>query len=173
VLDGQQRLTALLIAASSDSKYVWNANTSKFSVGDSEPMSGIFPTYMLFGRFSMFSDTLTALYDASAGVPVTEERTRSVKSKSGKTRTYTETVEVSRTRNTDETRIHGYIEAFCKTKDRISSTSVGATVIPGDADATFAREVFRRLNCSGKPFHESEVFRALEGDIESVPTAES
>ena len=165
VLDGQQRLTALLIAASSGSKYVWDANTSTFRVGDANPMQGIFPTTMLFGGYSAFSDTLTALYEASDGIPVTEERVRTVKSKTGKTtKTYTETVIISRTRTADETRIHGYIEAFCKAKDRISSTSVGATVIPGDADVVFARETFRRLNCSGKPFHEAEVFRALEGD---------
>ena len=169
VLDGQQRLTALLIAASQDSRYVWDANTSAFGVGDANPMQGIFPTWMLFGGYSIFGDTLTELYEASDGVAVTEERTRIVKSKSGKTtKTYTETVVVNRIRNADEQRIHGYIEAFCKAKDRISGTSVGATVIPGEADVAFARETFRRLNCSGKPFHEVEVFKALEGDPETA-----
>ncbi len=169
VLDGQQRLTALLLAASEDSKYVWDANTMEFRVGSAKPLDGIFPTYMMFGGYSIFGDTLTELYEASDGVAVTEERTRIVKSKSGKTtKTYTETVVVNRIRNADEQRIHGYIEAFCKAKDRISGTSVGATVIPGEADVTFARETFRRLNCSGKPFHEAEVFKALEGDPEAA-----
>jgi hypothetical protein len=169
VLDGQQRLTALLLAASEDSKYVWDANTMEFRVGSAKPLDGIFPTYMMFGGYSIFGDTLTELYEASDGVAVTEERSKTVKSKSGKTtKTYTETVVVNRIRNADEQRIHGYIEAFCKAKDRISGTSVGATVIPGEADVAFARETFRRLNCSGKPFHEAEVFKALEGDSETA-----
>ena len=161
ILDGQQRLTALLIASGEGSRYVWDATTSIFSVGEPQLMNGIFPTGMLFNDYGI-SRQMEPLYDASEGVIIREDRQRTYKDKKGKTRTYTENVVVSHTRNPEQERAHSYIEAFCKARDVLRGTTIGSIVIAGEADVAFARETFRRLNRSGKPCHEAEVFKALE-----------
>lgn len=50
VLDGQQRVQALLNASAPDSRYVWDAVTGTFFVGEANPMCGLIPARWLFER---------------------------------------------------------------------------------------------------------------------------
>lgn len=127
VLDGQQRIQALIDATELDSGYYFDVggacfskvsgrNTAKLRILDGE-----LPCHLLL-EWQPFYRAMRPLYEKEA---------------------------------------HELIDVLESVHAIFKNSRIGSIFIPPEKDETFAREVFRRLNTSGKPFSEDEVFRCL------------
>lgn len=162
VLDGQQRLQALLIASSAESPYVWNCHTNAFSVGTAEPKKGIFHTKWLFDW--MF-DEKHALFNSSRPQVEKVVREEIQVPAHGRKKATTRVMEtpIYYPLTAEQEAIPAMIVALDKVICLFKDLRLGALMIAPEASLAYARDVFRRTNTMGKPFREEEVFAALAG----------
>ena len=160
VLDGQQRIQALLLASAPDSPYVWHADTGAVALGTPVPAEGIFSSAWLFEHTHSDLQDLWGLGEPAVKEVV--EVSRQVPyGKQGKTRTVREKRTIYHERTPAEALANCRLEALCAANRDVRDLRIGSILIPHDAGAAFAREIFRRMNTTGKPFTEADVFAAL------------
>ncbi len=161
VLDGQQRIQALLLASASDSPYIWNADTGEFAQGQPDPPSGVFPAAWLFDFPHGKEQTAAWALGEPAIKEVVEVARQVPYGKQGKTRTLVEKKPIYHERTPAQELAHQRFEALCTACTAMRDLRLGSVILPRDAGIDFARETFRRMNTAGKPFTEADVFAAL------------
>ncbi len=120
VLDGQQRLTALVLALTT-TEYVYNVERDVFTLAPAELTRWDLPVATMFGAYMKWMRG-AAGKEPTAGEEVLLERSDEV------------------------------VDAFREAQ--IATITI-------DGPESFARDVFRRFNTSGRPFGEADVFAAL------------
>lgn len=179
VLDGQQRLTALLNATRHGTRWVVDlgGEAPVFRLGtDAEladrkaaMMSAVFPAWTLMHphevdeefneeRHSVRKWATPVEYE---DVPVTKTVRRKgvlVKVSDGTKRVTRDLPQTAHQKAVEEA-MHN-IEAL---RTLFRSARVSVTAIDPRATLDYAREVFRRFNCTGRPMSQSDVFDALSG----------
>lgn len=133
ILDGQQRIQALLIATAKRSGYVFDLKNDRFIWQPPEQTNENFIPCHLFVDWTDFMKAFQSKYAKRCEDDSESQRV-----------------------------LLGHIEKcetiLCDFKD----TRIGSVIIPADKDVTFCREVFRRMNLTGKAMTEAEVFTCLE-----------
>lgn len=155
VLDGQQRVQAMLIATRKGSGYAYDVENDRFVLADNpRPETGHMPCSSLTD-FVSFMDELAPLWETLPRTP-TPPPPRRVRGKlipaSPPPPPPPLTIEQIWVKN---------FTSRCEAvMSRFRSVRIGAIVIPAK-DETFCREVFRRMNLTGKAFTEADVFDCL------------
>lgn len=164
VLDGQQRLQALLIASSPASPYVWDCTTNTFRLGEASPKEGVFHTQWLFDwmheeKREVFAAALPALREVRREMVAVPAK--------GRLKATTRVVEtrIYRESTPEQVMLSERLNALDKTMCLFRDLRLGALLIAPEATLAFARDVFRRVNTMGKPFSEEDVFKALNRSI--------
>lgn len=154
VLDGQQRIGALLVATQTGSGYAYEVAADRFVVVDKPtPQNGYMPCSSLID-FISFMDELAPLYEALPRTP----RPVAVPRRKGKPAP----PPPPPPQLTDEQlRVKDFTHRCEAVMNRFRQVRIGAIVIPASKDETFCREVFRRMNLTGKAFTEADVFDCL------------
>jgi hypothetical protein len=161
VLDGQQRLQTLLLASRPDSRFVWCAESQTFEVGVAKPHEGVFPArWILCRNADDVWNGLTELHKKELWQPAAAEKiVEPPKKKKGVT--VQPDLPKALPRTEVQLRLAQYIRQLLEQQTLFASTKIGAVLIPPTSTLDFAREVFRRINTSGCPMSEQDVFGAL------------
>lgn len=163
VLDGQQRLQSLLLASQPEGRFVWDAATGVFAVGEAAPERGVFPVRWLLDRNARdVWDGLHAVH--SLAHPVEWVDAPAPPKRRGKgAAPSTPQKEARHLPQTPEQQVLAErLTRLFALQQSFASVRLGSLLIPPDATLAFAREVFRRLNTTGRPMSEADVFDALQ-----------
>lgn len=157
VLDGQQRVQALLIATKKGSGYAYEVAGDRFVVVDNpRPETGHMPCSSLID-FMSFMDELSPMWDA---LPRTPRLPPPIK-KRGKL-IPPPPPEPPPPLTDEQIRVKNFTHRCEAVMSRFRSVRIGAIVIPASKDEAFCREAFRRMNLTGKAFTEADVFDCLQ-----------
>lgn len=157
VLDGQQRIQAMLDATVPGSGYAYSLTEDRFvRHPDPQVKNRLVPCHMLVDwiAFMHGMDVLWQEFDPLPAAPTPPHKGKRKEPAAPPPPPPPDTPERIAMRE----QIRCSEEAISSFKD----ARIGTIQIAREKDIAFAREVFRRLNTAGKPFTEDEVFACLK-----------
>lgn len=162
VLDGQQRIQAMIHATEKNSGYAFDLAGDKFVRVNPATASTNFIPCHLFVDWLNFMDHFKAEYEvAHKDDPKPRIVGYAKRGKKGTTFPVYET-DPAPPPTAEQIALSARITACENVLCTFKDARVGSVIIPADKDLAFCREVFRRMNLTGKAFTADEVFSCLE-----------
>lgn len=161
VLDGQQRIQAMIDATAPGSGYAFELAADRFVRVASPKISDGFVPCEVLTDFVSFMTSFAEEYDRAHPRPAAVTIEAPLTKRGKKRPTVFQPQPPPPPKTPEQEAVTAKIDLAESVLGAFREVRIGSVTIPAECDEAFAREVFRRMNRTGKAFTEADIFGCL------------